>query len=528
MTDNMRLHNIPDEFSKKLEIELGATNWLIPETDIFDEPTRCYKINLEWSPIVMGMVSLLTEVGAWKEAQDETYPPILMVRRFLQGVTCMTYNLRQSPTDDCILQESTDGGDTWTDVFDFSLCLAPHIETINNQLTTIELQNIINSGYSFTQTTPTGENGVYTDEELAETSVEADVCDTDGKDAIYGAIDRLVRYIHGKNIDFLQQVSQGANIAQQIERAISATPVIGLLPADELAGYIGFIVDELSQEYNATVDEDLLQTVICDLFCIAVNSDCMFSLGDVYSYFADKVSPSLALGLNTFANFVQFGLTGTFSGDDYFYYLCHLQLAIAGTKQRFLDIQSVATYEQQMAAGFNSPDNDWSIFCTSCPPQYRLYTWDFRSQGQGDWYGDRADNANPPDDGLFVSGKGWKFADQNRVEIAIRHDPAWTIVAVAALTDFPVVDLNGRSFQGRPTAGSLTGNQLFPLSTGTGEYNQCRDTGFTIDNGYTEVAFAFQVVNNTSVRYLQKVAILYEAYAAPAGAIITEDNTLCS
>ena len=63
-----------------------------PSVGIFDEPTRCYSINLEWSKYVMGMVSLLAESKLWNNATDEDYFAIQEIQKFLIGMDCMDCN----------------------------------------------------------------------------------------------------------------------------------------------------------------------------------------------------------------------------------------------------------------------------------------------------------------------------------------------------------------------------------------------------------------------------------------------------
>ena len=511
------------EIARKAVYELGKVNRTVPTVGIFDAPIRCFKINHEWWGLVGGMVHLLADVSAWQDAQDESYPPIIEILKFMQGVECadgVEPMLRQKPTDDCVLQQSLDGGETWVDAFDFSLCLAHQTTTITGQLQLIEQQNITNSGYSPTATTVTGENGAYTAQELDDANIEVDVCDTAGRDAVYGAVDRLVRYIHTKSEDFLQQVTQAANISQQIDRAISATPVLGLLPADELAGYIGFIVDELAQEYNATVDEDLLQSVICDLFCIAVNSDCHLNFNDVVDYFASKVSPTFSNFTTTFLNLVQFAATGTFSGDDYFYFMAYFQLQIAGTKQRFLDIQSIDTYVMQAQAGLNSPDHDWAIFCTACPQQYRLFEWDFRTQGQGDF---AITTGFPTPGGVFVAGRGWMCNGDMPLTIAIRIPTSVSIHAIAFLSS---ADPLTRTVQFRPVPGSGTNSQGANFLVGT-DYTRCADFtgGSLVTAGKVEIALR---LTHGSTLYLQKIAFVFGMTSYIPGSKVTTDRFLCS
>lgn len=59
-----------------------------PTPGIFDDPVRCYQINEEWAPIVMGFVSLLTEIRMWQGATNEGFPAIREIQKFLQGDTC--------------------------------------------------------------------------------------------------------------------------------------------------------------------------------------------------------------------------------------------------------------------------------------------------------------------------------------------------------------------------------------------------------------------------------------------------------
>lgn len=207
----------------------------------------------------------------------------------------------------------------------------------------------------------------------------ADVCDTDGKDAIYGAVKELVAYIHANNNDLLQQLGQDfGNIAEQVDTIISAIPIVGLLPIDEAADYVAFIANELKDEYEAIVTETLLQSLRCDLFCIAVANDCRLSYDDLFGYFADKFSGGVSNYFSTFGDIVGFALTGTFTGDEYFYLMCFLQLQTINLGGSWLAISSPQNYALVGQAGQNSPDEDWSIFCTSCPEfDYWEYYWNF-------------------------------------------------------------------------------------------------------------------------------------------------------
>lgn len=74
---------------KKRVLDLYDMNLPVPVAGIFDEPTRCYQINVEWASIVMGLVTWLTEIASWKGANDETFTAIQEISKFLQGSDCM-------------------------------------------------------------------------------------------------------------------------------------------------------------------------------------------------------------------------------------------------------------------------------------------------------------------------------------------------------------------------------------------------------------------------------------------------------
>jgi len=136
--DNNYKHDVRGFRWQDTKIEIGRINRQPPDIGIFDPPTRCFIINQEWWTIVSGMVDWLADVAAWPAAQDEEYAAIKEIQRFMQGVECMDFALRQSPADNCILQQTLDGGTTWTDVFDFSLCA-----TIQDQSNSVNIQNAI-------------------------------------------------------------------------------------------------------------------------------------------------------------------------------------------------------------------------------------------------------------------------------------------------------------------------------------------------------------------------------------------------
>lgn len=71
------------------KVRLSDFNLSLPAENIFDEPTRCYKVNKAWAKIITGALDLLTEIGVWKDAENEGYSGIQQILQMLEGDDCM-------------------------------------------------------------------------------------------------------------------------------------------------------------------------------------------------------------------------------------------------------------------------------------------------------------------------------------------------------------------------------------------------------------------------------------------------------
>lgn len=115
-----------------------------PAVGIYDAPVRCFKANTEWAAHICGAVASLLNWTAWEGAEDDTDPAVQAIYEFLKGTDCGMYQLRQSPTNNCILEQSVDGGVTWTTAFNFNLCISPY-----SAQTKVESMQIGNNYYSW-------------------------------------------------------------------------------------------------------------------------------------------------------------------------------------------------------------------------------------------------------------------------------------------------------------------------------------------------------------------------------------------
>lgn len=113
-----------------------------PTAGIFDEPYGCARLNFKWLSHVLGAIQVLLEDDAWEGDANEIWAAQQEIEAFCNelGNPCAILwegtLLRQNPDDSCQLEQSVDGGATWTLAFDYGLCnAADGASYYTNQLT---------------------------------------------------------------------------------------------------------------------------------------------------------------------------------------------------------------------------------------------------------------------------------------------------------------------------------------------------------------------------------------------------------
>lgn len=102
----------------------------VPTSTICEAPYVCLRINEQWTPFVLGALETLRWEDLYIGTPTQIRNALGEVGELLSAVgggniMCPedSVQFRQSPTDVCILQTSSDGGSTWQDAFDFSVCM---------------------------------------------------------------------------------------------------------------------------------------------------------------------------------------------------------------------------------------------------------------------------------------------------------------------------------------------------------------------------------------------------------------------
>jgi len=505
------------EIARKAIYELGRVDRVPPAVGIFDSPTRCFVVNQEWWSHIAGMVHLLADVVSWQDADDESYFAIQEILKFMQGIECMDFSLRQDPADNCMLQQTVDGGDTWTDVFDFSLCA-----TIQDKSQSVNIQN------SVTYVQPTYQsiyNNYVANYAGTPESVYPDLADPTGDDSalraaycnaiftlVTTACDAAINYY--KEFDELQnEFNVGIGIATAVLAIIAlaaALPTAGaslaaLGPIATLWGAsigIGAIIgNQLVDEWQGhTIDQfqdtEAREEVTCYLFEEVAAAD------------NSLATMQAALASHT--------LTGNAA-------------AIADTLSLLLANDALyAAFLEKWNNNKQYADAGIDLYCP-CASGNKVWVWDF-ANGLGDF---------DITQGVFEGGRvrGIDSTTLKAAIITMPFNPAWRIRSAKLFTERIGGTGNGfgdsSHFRMRPTPGSDTGSFMVFLGgfRPNGEDIRCNTSDVAPFYWSTANEIQIQALAsdpaNVSEIYIDRVEIMFVEDFAKGG-YTTDDSSLCS
>ena len=271
---------------------------------------------------------------------------------------CM--EIRISPTDNCVVESSNDGGETWSELYDMSDCVLSSIlgnQAIRDAISSIaQLSNI---------QADTPESVTALALQLVDNQAG---CDNDN---IYGMVQQLVEFADRLIRDIFEQLDAANQAMDNLAYLISAIPVVESLPLDEAIDFGDWLIDQIEQQYIGASTTLLKTTVACDLFCIAQDNGCLLTMEDARDYFYDQLG--LTLDTSNPTQFLEDLIINNLVGNAAFYgmYTLVFQIfAFGGIFASLLPAQLV----RMVQAMFNDPNPDWATECDDCPD-----TWSFDS-----------------------------------------------------------------------------------------------------------------------------------------------------
>lgn len=185
-------------------------------------------------------------------------------------------------------------------------------------------------------------------------------------DVLFAGITSIVDTMHGNNKDFLEVMALAATQIKRLASAISAIPVIGLLPVDEIVDWVGKMQAEVLTNYDAEWTIDVKDAYRCGLFCIAKShEDCSLSYDDIQAFITERLGAALD-PLHLLEATIQYTILGTWSGTTIVDIMMLNQINIWKVAGEWMG-SIIRTLETVAALGADTPDPDWEILCEDCP-----------------------------------------------------------------------------------------------------------------------------------------------------------------
>lgn len=360
-----------------------------PDVDPDAEPTVCVQVNESWIAPLLGAVWPLLYPDKWHgtpaERTLETQRASELIYMLSVASECLSEGtempLRQKPDNACVLQQSLDGGATWTDVFDFSLCLPSggdggptNPDSIINNYT--DYQTVINQGDTYLTQIQNNYNGTPGSVATELALSAADVRD----EALCFACQKIVDAVCEAALDYYDEVTGAGNILFGLMALAAAVLVSIALP--------GISAPLLAKVLAGSATFGAVAIAV-----ISGNGKGPFQSDTAREEFACCLYDKIKGGLPSEAQFTQAGLDceAELSGDariiadwlndslflEQDFYLSFLQLANEGIRPVELGL-------------FDCPCDDW------------CYYWNFRTE-PGTW--DVILN------GDWIAGVGWRASN---------------------------------------------------------------------------------------------------------------------
>lgn len=216
-------------------------------------------------------------------------------------------------------------------------------------------------------------------------------------DAWFGGIMELVDSANQNNVDALQILEVATNLNEWIGQVAGGIFGIEAPVAQSIADWALFIQQSILENYEAEITQEYLETLYCDLWCIATEN-CELTPEQITNYFFERLSSQLTFEslLNETLTFLFAGIwTGTEIADVMFL----SQFAFRAQLGRWFDFIGFNSINLDLALGFNNPDSDWELLCDECP---RPWTVEYL-----DGSGDPALDGWVANFGTYNSGNDW-------------------------------------------------------------------------------------------------------------------------
>jgi len=335
----------------------------------------------------------------------------------------------------------------------------------------------------------------------------------------YGIVERADDDV--RNV--LESLAAISSIPDRLIEFLELIPVLGDLAQASL-DLATEAIPTLLTLFNSYSSLDNMDDYACGLFGI-VCADCRYpTFEELWNYnksFGITSMPEMAAAVLQSIMDAVTGSTESASQIAYFT-LMNFRLGVLYLQAQFVNKTGTAALLHDASLGEDFGNDNWITLCDTCNEDYMLWTWDFTTQGQGDFYPDTTQNTSKA---IFIPGDGWQAVNHGsgrRMDVAFKHNPAWEIRAVAYDIEYSSAD-TAHNWIRRPNWGSTTSQVLSSAGSSGTVWSYYYD-GYASLSGINEIVFFAQFAAGVTAT-LKKVSVLYNTGFSNSPSTPTTDLT---
>jgi len=217
-------------------------------------------------------------------------------------------------------------------------------------------------------------------------------------DILWGGINHLVDQMDINNIDALQILEVVTNVGEWVTDVAAGIFRVQASVITAMLEWALYIQDNILENYEAQITTSYMDTVKCDLFCIAKESDCVLTPTDLLDYFYGRLASQLSFG-SLLVESLEFIVLGVWSGSEIADAMMLSQLVFRAQLGTWFGSVAFRSIDLDMRLGYDDPSDDWELLC-DCPGEWTSFL-DFTTT-----------NPMTLDYGAYESGVGYHPVNQ--------------------------------------------------------------------------------------------------------------------
>lgn len=182
-------------------------------------------------------------------------------------------------------------------------------------------------------------------------------------DLVFGFCRQTIEFIHYLILDVLEKIELATNNIEAVGIIVDTVPGLS-----SITDAIDWMYETVVETYQGQYDQEIANTYACELFCLALTTDCELTVADMFDYFGKRLVINLVdyNGLDWIEPLI--GL----APDAYNYVdaMFFLAIGLLATGTRWSTIK-ISTLLNIMNGFLNDPDSDHTTVCDECPQAWR-------------------------------------------------------------------------------------------------------------------------------------------------------------